>query len=295
MLEGLLTKHPLFTKNVFVPFMEEIERIKNDFSTEERLEIYLESKFLVHFNKELVEYIFKHLWKSVFKSTGERETKNRNVNYKVLLIIYKRYEEILFEFIKKENAHFSDFLDENSSILGELVDFLSKYHDVYPFLKEHTRQILTNRIKNKKHLTVKSFFLSDSIKAHLKKLDNEFHTTGDYFNQPYAHYHIFEKKDIEFLFNICQRDGALPEFYDLMVSHYYHSGQYDTADYTFAHCISPYFKEFSKEQLELLLKEANYNPQCYEGRDAKSNHNQLLEIAKSLLGDDVEEKYKNLF
>ncbi|USK31253.1 hypothetical protein LIT32_26685 (plasmid) [Bacillus sp. CMF21] len=295
MLEGLLTKHPLFTKNVFVPFMVEIERIKNDFSTEERLEIYLESKFLVHFNKELVEYIFKHLWKSVFKSNGERESKNRNVNYKVLLIIYKRYEEILFEFIKKENAHFSDFLDENSFILGEFVDFLSKYPNVYPLLKEHTRQILTNRIKDKKQLTVKSYFLSDSIKTHLVKLAYEFHTTGDYYNQPFAHYHILEKNDIEFLFNISKRYDAHPEFYDLMVSHYYHSGQYSTADYIFDHCISPFFKEFNKDQFELLLKEANSNPQCYEGRHAKGNHKQLLETAKRLLGEEVEKKYNNLF
>ena len=159
MLEGLLTKHPLFTKNVFVPFMVEIERIKSDFSTEERLEIYLESKFLVHFNKELVEYIFKHLWKSVFKSNVQRDTDNRDVNYRVLLILYKRYEEVLYAFIKKETAHFSDFLDEQSSILEKFVDFLSKYPDVYPCLKEHTRQILAKRVEDKKQLTIKSYFL----------------------------------------------------------------------------------------------------------------------------------------
>jgi hypothetical protein len=243
MLEGLLTKHPLFTKNVFVPFMVEIERIKNDFSTEERLEVYLESKFLLYFNKELVEYIFKHLWKSVFKSDGERETKNRNVNYTVLLIIYKRYEEILFEYIKKEIAHFSNFLDTNNFILGKFVDFLSKYPEVYTLLKEHTRQILINRTKDKK-LLVKSFFISDSIKEHLRKLADEFHTRGDYYNQPYAHYHIFEKDEIQFLFNICQKFDALPEFYDLMISHYYHSGHYNTADFTFDYCITPYLKEF---------------------------------------------------
>ncbi|WCN36226.1 hypothetical protein [Aneurinibacillus uraniidurans] len=45
---------------------------------------------------------------------------------------------------------------------------------------------------------------------------------------------------------------------------------------------------FSKDQWELLLKEANSNPQCYEGRYAKTYHNQLLETAKSLLGNDVE-------
>lgn len=78
-LEGLLNKHPLLTKNVFVPFMVEIERVRNDFPSRERLETYLDSKFLVHFNSELVEYIFKHLWKLVFKNNDEREKKNRDI------------------------------------------------------------------------------------------------------------------------------------------------------------------------------------------------------------------------
>lgn len=294
-LEGLLTKHPLFTKNVFVPFMVEIERIKNDFSTEERLAVYLESKFLVHFNKELVEYIFKHLWKSVFKSNGQKENENRDVNYKVLLIIYKRYEQILFEYIKKETAHFSDYLDGNKIILDKLVDFLSKNPDVYPFLKEHSRQLLINRIKGDKRLIIIGYFLSDSIEAHLSKLDDEFNTTGDHHNQPYAHYYILKKNDIDFLFTICQKYNKMPAFYDLMISHFYHSGSYDAADVLFNRCILPYFKQFSKEQMELLLKEAHSNNQCYEGRDAKSNHKKLLETAKSLLGENVEDEYKNLF
>ncbi|MDM5205331.1 hypothetical protein [Cytobacillus kochii] len=297
MLEGLLTKHPLFTKNVFVPFMMEIERIKNDFSTEERLEIYLESKFLVHFNKELVEYIFKHLWKSIFKNNGEKERVNRNVNYKVLLIIYRRFEEILFEFIKKETTHFSNILDENGLILENLVDFLAEYPNVYPLLKEHTRQILTNRIIADKKLTVKSYFLADSVKEHLAKLNKEFHSTNEYlfYNQPNSHNYIMSEQDIEFLFRICKKNDALAEFYDLMISHYYHSGHYSTADRTFYFCIRPYFKEFSKDQFELLLNEANSNHQCYAGRDARVNHKMLLEVGKRLLGNDIEGKYKNLF
>ncbi|MDG0029977.1 hypothetical protein MMB68_10455 [Priestia sp. Y58] len=295
-LEGLLNKHPLFTKNVFIPFLVEIERIKNDFSTESRLEIYLESKFFVHFNKELVEYIFKHLWKCVFKSNGKKEAENRNINYKVLLIIYKRYKEILFEYVKKEQSHFSDFLDEDSSILDKFVDFLSKYPNVYFLLKEHSKQLLNNRIQSKTSLKIKSYFLSDSLESHLTKLSNEFHTTaGNYYNQPYALNYILNNTDIDFLFKVCKEYSMLPKFYDLMIKHYYHSHSYDVADILFSCCIRPYYTEFSREQMELLLTEANHNPQCYNGRDAKDTHSILFHSAKEFFGEDVRKKYSYLF
>jgi hypothetical protein len=294
MLEGLLTKPPIFTKNVFRPFVEELERIKNEFPTEERLKTYIESKFLIHFNKELVEYIFKHLWKITFKNAGEKEVKNRDINYRTLLIIYQKYEDILFEFIKKESAHFSDFLDDNSDILTKLVDFLSKYPNVYPVLKDHSKEILKNRIKSKYKLIIKSYFLVDSVKEHLEIIDKEIHTFGYYSNQPYQHQYLLKNEDIKFLYLISEKHNAITEFYDLMISHYYHSGHFDTADHTFDLCIRPYYKEFNKQQFEVLLEKANNNPQCYGGKYGSRNKI-LLEKAKSLFGDGVEEKYSNLF
>lgn len=292
-LEGLLTKHPLLTKNVFVPFVVEIERIKNDFSTEERLETYLESKFLVYFNKELIEYIFKHLWKMVFKNNGERESKNRDINYRVLLILYKRYEQILLEFIKKESDHFSDFLDENTEITNKLVDFLSKYPNVYDELKEHTKEILKNRIKSSYRLIIKGTFLFDTLEEYFAYVDSHIHEYGNYYNQPYIQKYLLRNDDISFMLSIVGDDDK-DIFYDLMISHYYHSGSYSNADFTFDQCIRPFYVDFNKEQMETLLSEANDNPQCYEGRYGSKNKI-LLESAMILLGEDVEEKYKNLF
>ena len=292
-LEGLLNKHPLLTKNVFVPFMLEVERIKNDFPTEERLETYLESKFLVHFNEELVEYIFKHLWKIVFKNNEERERKNRAINYRVLLIIYKKYEQILYEFIRKESAHFSDFLDGNAGIISKLVDFLAKYPNVYGELKDHTKEIIKNRIKSSKELTIKGTFLFDSIEEHFKHIDSRIHRRGAFYNQPYIQTYLLRSDDISFLLSSA-REVNVDLFYDLMISHYYHSGSYDSADFTFDSCIRPFYANFNKETMKLLLSNVNDNPQCYEGRYGSRNK-VILEAAKALLGSDVEEEYKKLF
>ena len=295
MLEGLLMKSPIFTKNVFGPFMEEIERIKNDFSTRiNKLEIYIESKFLVHFNKDLVEYIFKNLWKIVFKNNSDRERKNRDINYRVLIIIYEKNKNILFDYIRKESDYFSDFLDGNSLILKKLVNFLSKFPNVYSVFKEHTQEILKNRINADFQLFIQCYFLSASLKNHLQKIDDIIHLSyGNYFNTPYTQKYWLKKEDITFLYSLSSEQQVLEGFYDLMISHYYHSDSFDGADICFDNCIRPYYKEFNKTQFELLLKEANSNPQCYGGKYGSRNKI-LVETANSLL-EDVEEHYKNLF
>ncbi|ASS96630.1 hypothetical protein [Peribacillus simplex] len=294
MLEGLLIKHPLFTKNVFSPFMDEVERIKNDFPTQERLKTYLESKFFAHFNKELTEYMFKNLWKIVFKNDGEQEKRNRKINHDVLLIIYNKYQNILFEYIKKEPAFFSDFLDKES-ILTYLIDFLSLYPEVYFLLQEHTQELLKNRVEKNTSWLVRSIFISNSLKEHFKYIDSKIHSTGSYYNQPYIQTHWLTKDDVAFFNELAKEKGIVNEFYDLMISHYYHTGSYDGADISFERCIRPFYEEFNKEQYETLLSETNYNPQCYDGKYGSRNKI-LLEVAKKVMPDiDLEGTYTNIF
>lgn len=294
MLEGLLIKHPLFTKNVFSPFMEEMERIKDDFPTQERLKTYLDSKFFVHFNKELTEYMFKNLWKIVFKNDGEREKRNRKINHDVLLIIYNKYQHILLEYIKKEQAFFSDFLDKES-ILTKLIDFLSLYPEIYYLLQEHTQELLKNRVGKNTSWLVRGIFISISLKEHFKYIDSKIHSTGGFYNQPYIQTHFLTRDDVAFFYKIAKEKGILNEFYNLMISHYYHSGSYNGADISFERCIRPFYEEFNKEQFEILLSEANYNPQCYDGKYGNRNK-LLLEVSKKVISDkDVEGTYTNIF
>ncbi|MGM0890302.1 MAG: hypothetical protein ACQEW5_25945 [Bacillota bacterium] len=295
MLEGLLTKHPLFTKNVFSPFMEELERIKDNFATEVRLETYLDSKFFVHFNKELTEYMFKNLWKIVFKNDAEPAKRNRKINYDVLLIIYKNYQTILLEYIKKEPAAFSDYLDKDN-ILTNYIDFLSRYPEVFHLLQEHTQEILKNSVKKKKSWLVRSIFISESLRDHLVFIDSNIHGETYHFrNAPYSQSYLLTQKDVVYLNELAKANGTLSEFYDLMISHYSHSGSFDDADYSFDRCIRPFYEEFNKEQFKTLLDEVTYNPQCYGGMYGSRNK-RLLEPAQKLIPDiDVEDTYKILF
>lgn len=297
MLEGLLTKHPLFTKNIFKPFMEEIERIKNDFPNEEKLEIYLNSKFFIHFNNELIEYMFKNIWKCVFKKEGENEVRNREINYKVLLIIYKKYKHFLNEYIEKESAFFSEFLDKEITIT-KLIDFLFQYPEIYRLLQPHTQELLKKRAMNDTQLTVRSVFISDTLKEHFKYISSEIHMNGGrYYNQPFSRTYLLKEQDVTIFYNLAKAEESLNEFYDLMIRHYYHSSTYDGADRTFELCIRPFYKHFSKENFEELLNHVNHNPQCYEGRNRSRNHI-LLRAAEEVMIDmkleDLERTYTNI-
>lgn len=294
MLEGLLTKHPLFTKNIFIPFMIEIERIQRDLPTQERLETYLDSKFFVHFNKELTEYIFKNLWKIVFKNNEQREKANRNINYKVLLIIYNKYNDILFDYIKNNADYFSDFLDDDT-ILANLFNFLAQHPEIYPLFRNHTQEILKNRATKKRNWFIRSSFMSESLKGHFKAIDSKIHGSGEYYNQPYVHLYYLRREDVELLNELARKEGIISEFYDLMISHYYHSGAFSNADHTFDICIEPFYEEFNKEQFETLLQKVNDNPQCYNGMFGDRNKILLPAAKKVMPNTNIEEIYTNIF
>lgn len=296
MLEGLLAKSPIFTKNVFSPFMEEIARIKSEFANADRLEVYIQSKYLQHFNNELTEYVFKNLWKIVFKNNDERERKNRDINYQVLTIIYKNNESLLFQYIRNENAYFSEFLD-NSLIISKLVDFLSTYPSVYSLLSDHAAEILRNRIHASYALLVKAHFLSGSVDEHLDLLEGKLWQHGHYHNQPYAHTHHLQSSEVRFLYQLSDVNHCLAKFYDTMISYYIHSGHYSSAEHAFDICIEPYYRNFIGDQFKDILDGANFNEQCYQRRYAGSQHKRLLDEAKKHFGDDYDfgKEYPYLF
>lgn len=297
MLEGVLTKSPLYTKDIFSPFMEEIQRIKSEFPNDERLSTYLDSKFFVYFSSNLTEYIFKNLWKCIFKNNSEIERDNRNINFRVLKIMYIKNEILLEEFIEKESSYFSEFLDDNKDVLNKLVDFLSEFPDVYKVFRDHAKELLENRISKKNDLLVKAHFLCDSPKDHFMKLDKKFHTHGFYHNQPYSHNYILDRKEINFLKDIAEKHNIIDVFYDLMISHYYHSGSFSISEHLFSYCILPYYSDFSKIQFENLLSEIIFNDQCNDRRNSKVDHKKVLDKALEKYNFDQEfiDKYSNLF
>lgn len=297
LLDGLLTRPPYLTKNIFQPFLIEIARIKDEFSTYERLNEYMHSKFLRHFNKELTEYVFKNLWKTVFNKNGTLENENKVINLKALIVLYKNNQDLLSTYISKEADYFSQIIDSDSNIIEALVNFISKFPETYPLLNNHTQQIIRTRVKNNFQLLIKGHFLYSSVKEHFDEIDRESYNSGDFSNQPFLHEEDLARENVDSLYEIANSKGELNSFYELMIKYYIHSGHFDRADIIFNLCIDPFYKDFNKSCFEKIFAGANYNYQCYAHRYAKFNHDKLKEKASALFeeGYDFENKYPNLF
>ncbi|WJE43672.1 hypothetical protein QRD86_03400 [Bacillus halotolerans] len=295
MLDGLLKKKPIFSKQVFVPFLMEIARVKNEFSSDEKLKTYLNSKYINYFNDELTEYVFKNLWKFVFKKKGENEDKNRKVNYDVLIILLEQNRDLLEDLVKKETELFSDFTDE-TIIVSKLINLLALFPNIFKELKTHSQQIIRNRVKENNKYKYLTHFLLPSVKEHFEKLDSESYEY-EYINSvtPYAQYILFKQDEIEFLKNLAIKHDCLEEFYDLMISQHIHSQFFNNADYTFNYCVTPYYKNFNKEQFEKLLKGINGNPQCYKRNDFKSDYKIIKDEVCKHLEEGFEVNYQNIF
>ncbi|WP_243763966.1 hypothetical protein [Bacillus sp. XF8] len=184
---------------------------------------------------------------------------------------------------------------DKETILSKLFDFLSRYPEIYSLFRNHTQEILNKRATKKNSWFIRSVFVSESLKDHFNAIESKIHGHGSYYNQPYIHRYYLRSEDVEILNELAKKEDVLSEFYDFMISHYYHSGSFNNADHTFEICIKPFYEEFNKEQFETLLQEANSNPQCYEGMFGNRNKILLPTAKKVMSNTNIEEIYKNIF
>jgi hypothetical protein len=298
MLEGILTQHPFLNNKVFGPFMDELARIESEFPTHDRLKTYLDSKFFKFFNKDVIKYVFKHLWKSVYSKSGENEKKYREINFRVLQLILEENTDLMLNYISDSASFFSIFLDSDKTILKYLIKILYLYPTIYEKLEPHAKEIIKNRVDQNYKLKPLSYFLSESVPQHFRSLIRSFNGgPGMYFNQPYTLRGTLSNDDIKCLEKLAKSNDCLDIFYELLINQYFHSSTFDTADILFDSFISPYYKNFKKDHFELLFSGANENPQCYGRKYGAPEHKKLLSVAKALYEDDFNflDAYENIF
>ncbi|MFF2907311.1 hypothetical protein [Paenibacillus sp. NPDC057934] len=105
----------------------------------------------------------------------------------------------------------------------------------------------------------------------------------------------FTNVDIRFLCELATKNGNLYEFYNLMIEHYKHSTNFNTAEWSFDHCIQPFISAFDKEQILALLDSVNSNRQVHDTRRRyfTSEIKQIKARADELLESDFEYETKS--
>lgn len=268
MLEGVFIKPAFQTKALFDMFVEDIAGIRNVLIKYDDFKRYVESKYLNKFNNiELEYYIFKSLWKFVFKLTDADCEGNRAINDSALKILTERHQDFLLEKFEKDKEYFSKNIDENNvELLKRLLKFFNLHPNFFKKLTEDKRIKIDGIIKKdtKHDLKALAFFEEENIVEHILKASFTQHKTGIYF---FNFLHLMVNKQTAF---------------DYGIKLYTSSSSYDEADWRFEDFIQPFLKNFSIEQLKNIVEAVNINDQLHGRIRAIPSNNIIRERILSL-------------
>lgn len=286
MLEGILTKPPLLSKNILEDFLQNLSRIQHIIVEDSDLKKHLDSRYFKKLNQKTENQIFRSLWKIIFKLDNVQCDENRNINLRALKIIvlndYREYKTV----IGSEKDFYSDF---NEKYLPELINLLNQFPEFYHLFNDSAKVLIENTISKDADLETQAWFITGEIKKHLKfVLKNRSESSKEYEN-----YWISTQSILE-IYDFAVKDGHLELGNEFLIEMFGESGGYDTADTRFNLLISPYLDIFSKSELKLLVNRINSNSQIYDRRESRRTNKLVRDMVEKKIGDSFNfGKYHN--
>lgn len=277
-LDGLLTKPPVYTRKIFNEFVADLASTSEALITDEKLEAYLLSKYLSRADLQLEESLIKSLWKLVFRLVNPDCDKNRDINYRSLVVLAKRNKKYLAEIIEKDSDYYSHIATSGEPLL-RLVEFLAKYTELFSKLSDAARLVIEHAIENDDAAKCLGAFAKPSLEKHAADL--------------------IEWIEGEESPSLSQKTiGAIQQLSEsaewdrlkrsIMNSYYRASWNYDNADKRFDESIKPYIEEYEEDDLLDLMRKIGENSQTYDRRGAKHDHEIVKERCDQVLGSEFD-------
>lgn len=288
MLEGLLIKNPVISKSVFYTLLEDLKQHKDFFSDDLSLEKYIESRYLKNTNQQMINSIFKELWGITFNCPSDECKSNREINFRTLKIIYKRYRTNLLVFIDQNKIPFNKFNEEDEEVLIRMTVFFGSNPELYSFVEEHNQTKLKAKINSSWELKVRSPFLRESMEKHFDYLIEDLHWTDYTFEERFHAIRLLRKEELELLLTWASENDCVNKYYDLLIQQFVHSENFDTADHNYEVIIKPNLNKFNREQFLELFDGINKNRQCHAHRFAKGNNSNIKAHSDLILGSDFD-------
>ena len=218
----------------------------------------------------------------MFNKNNDDTIKNRDINYRALIILYDKEKNIINDEIQQNQSIYSNVLTDDD-IIEKLILFLSIKPMIYRALSTATQQIIRKACEVSLNNFAVAFFLSESEtpENHLKDVIGKIKLSSiDQFKNTIG------EQQFELIENICLELGRLDIYRELKIMYYIISPGYKEANRRFYECIEPYSDSYTEQELIILLEGINSNSQIY-GRGNFSNNDKLV-IEKAM------EKYPNI-
>lgn len=262
-LEYILTKPSMASNKIFNSLLTDLQEKKDLFPDTESIENYLSMKYFSHMPKSVKQYVFKQLWKFVFKLNDENSKTNLANNLKALYVLYKQNTNDMNTLISLEKQFFSSNigLDENMN-LEPLVAFFTKYPKIFQLIDHTYHSPIISRIKQVKSTWAKAFFIYPNLNDYLQDLTTEIEL------------HTIEKsKGLSTkILNHLIENGHTDNIIKLYIDCYARSKNYDEADQRFEKFIKPIIEHLNEVLCHYLLENIEQNNQTYNRSAALEEH-----------------------
>ncbi|RZK17043.1 MAG: hypothetical protein EOO43_13875 [Flavobacterium sp.] len=262
-LEGILTKPPIFSARIFQDLIADLATNKDRFITDDELKRFLNAKYFKGLRTETFRDIFKKLWKFVFKLENDDANQNREINFKTLEIIFRANQVDILDLLRTEETHFNEIA---SGICTDyLFDLLFRNPKIYSALSDLNKQNIEIEAASSPVHKLMSWFTFDSFNDYAKQIISKFD------DEPRFH---LEPNEYQRLLELYKEFDNKPEFINLLNLLYFKSSSFDSADQNF-YRIEKFLADYSPEQLIRLIEIINSNSQI-SGRGQAVYSNRII-------------------
>ncbi len=271
-LDGLLAKAPILSKQIVSDLIIDLEQASGILIDDRKLKAYLESKYYTRFNPVIEKYVFKALWKFVFKVTDEKCSRNRDINYKALRWLFDRNPIQFQTQIESERDYFSSIASEGAPVIY-LIHFLSCGGQTYPCLADHAKVIIQQTTENDTTAYCLAWFLADSLNQHETKIADKIANSD-------------RPRIDQWTWDAIKELSDSPEWEKAIVrlanKYYIASWSFSMADERFSEVIRTALEFYTLEDCKELIEGIEQNDQTYLRNKAGSDHKLVYERIRQL-------------
>ncbi|MCL2546777.1 MAG: hypothetical protein FWE06_06230 [Oscillospiraceae bacterium] len=171
MLDGILTKPPIFIRTITDKILTDIASNKDVFINDlANFEKYMASVYLRHMSQNMIKKVFSAIWKMTFCLENEDCDNNRKINSHCLTVVMKRYTADLLSDIGENKPVYSNI---NPALIDDICLFICAFPEIYCRLSESATTLLQAKANSNEKFNIVAHFLSESIEEHLDKMPSE--------------------------------------------------------------------------------------------------------------------------
>ena len=291
MLEDVLTKPPLISKEIFKEIVIDLEKKKDYFPPQfnnSQFERYLVTKYLKNSPEETIIYVFRNLWKFTFKLTDKNAKANRDINYSALHVIYKKYKTTIRTNFENDKTIYSNITEGIPCQF--LISFLSIHPELYELLDEHAKIMINQEHEINIDSKIRAWYTFKSLEDYYDALITSYENQELNFDER-------NLSNFKSLTNLIRdtEDHLQHELIIKFIAHLYaNSSSYNEADLRFKLLISDNLHHFNKTTLVYILEQIEMNEQVFLRGAARKDHSKINDFILEKFADEIDvSKYEN--